>query len=524
MKEVITLDCTLRDGGYCNKWKFKEKNIKKIIAGVRAANVEVVECGFLTNRVDYSRDVTKFTDLYQLDDFLPIHSEDSKYVVMMNYGEYSVKDLPDSDGTNIDGIRVAFHKDNRYKALELCKAIKEKGYLVFIQPMVSMTYSDEEFVDLINCVNEICPYAFYIVDSFGMMDKSALVHYFDMTDEKLNSDTLIGFHSHNNLQSAFSNAQCLIEKESDRTCILDGSIYGMGRGAGNLNLELLLNELNKSFPNRYSVKPILQVMDEVINRFYEEKPWGYSLPNYLSAVYMIHPNYAGYLSERKTLGIGDMDEIFSMMAPEKAYEFDEMYIEELYVQYMSTGVIRNGHLFEIKKHVKGRAVLLIAPGKNILIEREKVLDFIEENNPIVISINHECPICSSDYIFVSNIRRFKQLDTAFYQKTISTSNIKSIDTYASIDYFKLLNDVDGVKDNAGLMAIRFAIDDLGTENIYLAGLDGYSHEILQNFESEEMALIASVDFLEKMNAGMRKILGEYKKEVKIESITNSLLI
>lgn len=320
MKEVLTLDCTLRDGGYCNAWRFKEKNIKKIISGVRAANVEIIECGFLTQKVEYDKDVTKYTKITQADQFLPIHSSDSKYVLMMNYGEYDVNELPSADSTCIDGIRVAFHKANRHKALEVCKKIREKGYLVFVQPMVSMNYSDEEFRELIDCTNAIQPYAFYIVDSFGMMDKASLDYYFQIAEKELSKDIIIGFHSHNNLQSAFLNAQSLAEKESSRICIIDGSIYGMGRGAGNLNLELWLNELNKNFGKEYVIKPILHVMDEVINRFYEEKPWGYSLPNYLSAVHMIHPNYAGYLSEKKTLAIEDMDEIFSMMDIEKAIQ------------------------------------------------------------------------------------------------------------------------------------------------------------------------------------------------------------
>ena len=524
MKSVLTLDCTLRDGGYCNKWNFQEKNIKKIISSIISAGVEVVECGFLSNKVQYNPDVTKYTDLVQLEDKIPLHSDNSKYVLMMNYGEYDVSILPRCENTCIDGIRVAFHKKDRYKALELCRIIKEKGYLLFIQPMVTMFYQDEEFIELIQLSNEINPHAFYIVDSFGMMNKKVLLHYFDIAEAELSQDSYIGFHSHNNLQSAFSNAQSLIERDTERSMIIDCSVFGMGRGAGNLNLELFLNELNLSLGKHYQIKPILQIMDEVLNRFYEENPWGYTLPNYLSAVHMIHPNYAGYLSEKKTLAVDDIDEIFDMIDPEKGCEYDEQYISELYVQYMSTGIIRNGHLHEIKKKVMGGEVLFIAPGKSAIDEQEKILTFIKENNPIVISINHEYPVYPSDYIFISNIRRFKKLDKELYGKTISTSNIKSSETYASIDYFKLLNNIDDVRDNAGLMAIKFAMEDLETKNIYLAGLDGYSHDLYANFESNDMSLIASTDFLDRMNLGMHRILEEYKKKVQIEFITTSLLI
>jgi 4-hydroxy 2-oxovalerate aldolase len=238
---------------------------------------------------------------------------------------------------------------------------------------------------------------------------------------------------------------------------------------------------------------------------------------------MIHPNYAGHLSEKKTLTIEDMDEIFSMMDPEKGAEYDEDYINMLYIQYMSRGGIRNGHLFEIKDKSKGRKVLLIAPGKRAIQEKEKILGFIRDNNPIVISINHEYPEYVSDYVFVSNIRRFDTIDKGLYGKVISTSNIRSQDTYASIDYYKLLNAVDDVRDNAGLMAIKFSIDDLEAKEIYLAGLDGYSHDVYENFETRDMALLASAEFLDKMNTGMKRVIQEYRKDSDINFITSSLL-
>jgi 4-hydroxy 2-oxovalerate aldolase len=523
MNDILTLDCTLRDGGYCNKWYFREHNIKKIISGIISAKVEIIECGFLTNKISYDKDISKYNHVAQLVDFIPEHGDGNKFVLMVNYGEYSISELVDCEYAPIDGIRVAFHKHDRYEAMEFCRKIKEKGYLVFVQPMVTMLYSDDEFKELIEIANNISPYAFYIVDSFGMMNKKMLSHYFDIVETALNEEIFVGFHSHNNLQSAFANAQSLLERRSDRTIIIDSSVYGMGRGAGNLNSELLLNELNEEIGKQYEIKPLLQIMDKVLNRFYEENPWGYSLSNYLSAIHMIHPNYAAYLSEKKTLAIEDMDEIFSMIEPEKGVEYDENYINSLYIQYMSMGVIRNEHLSEIKDKSKGRRILLIAPGKSAIQEKEKILEFIREYMPIVISINHEYPECVVDYIFVSNIRRFGGIDRTSYNKTISTSNIKSWETYASIDYFKLLNAVDDVRDNAGMMAIKFAIDDLEAKEIYLAGLDGYSHDVYENFETRDMALLASAEFLDRMNTGMKRVIRGYKTEASIEFITPSLV-
>ena len=158
MNNIHVLDCTLRDGGYCNEWRFGFDNVKKITNGLLEANIEIIECGFLTNRVAYDQNVTKFTTLGKIAAVIPANREGKLFVAMMNYGEYNIDDLPMYDGTSIDGIRVAYHKKDRYQALEICRRIKAKGYLVFIQAMVSLSYSDEEFLETIHIVNDFRPY------------------------------------------------------------------------------------------------------------------------------------------------------------------------------------------------------------------------------------------------------------------------------------------------------------------------------------------------------------------------------
>lgn len=523
MKNIRVLDCTLRDGGYCNQWNFKEKNIKKIIEGLISARVEIIECGFLTDKIVYSPDAARYTDVSQLKNFIPCHDDKTKFVVMVNYGEYDVKKIPKQSQTLIDGIRVAFHKEKWHEALDMCKCLRDKGYLVFLQPMVTMLYTDEEFTELVQRANDIRPCAFYIVDSFGTMNRKDLRHYYDLADHTLDTEIGIGFHSHNNLQSAFANAQSLIEKATERILYIDISIYGMGRGAGNLNSELFLSELNSEFGQNYDIKPLLQIMDEILNRFYEASPWGYSLPNYLSAAHMIHPNYAKYLMEKNTLLLADIDEIFSMIDKDKGTEYDEKYISDLYLQYMSTGVIQNGHLYEIKEKTKGRNILIIAPGKSANDDVEQIKECFLKENPVVISVNHEYQFIPTDYIFVSNIRRFKQLDDRQYSKTISTSNIKSRDTYTSVDYYKLLNANESVRDNAGLMAIKFVMDELDICNIFIAGLDGYDKDVSMNYENENLALSMSADIMEKTNVGMRGVLKEYSKVKEINFVTSTRL-
>ena len=130
MNKIQILDCTLRDGGYCNEWDFGFDNVKRIISGLVEANVEIVECGFLTDRVNYDPDITRFSDIDQLKAAIPQNRDGKLFVAMVNYGEYDPNAIPDCDGTSVDGFRVAFHKKNLTESLELCRKIKDKGYLV----------------------------------------------------------------------------------------------------------------------------------------------------------------------------------------------------------------------------------------------------------------------------------------------------------------------------------------------------------------------------------------------------------
>lgn len=518
MQKIQILDCTLRDGGYCNQWKFGKENITTIINGLQKAEIDIIECGFLTNKVVYHPEASRFTGLGQIKAILPKKSLNTMHVCMINYGEYDVSQLDECDGTSIDGIRVAFHKKNLNEALSMCKIIKDKGYKVFVQPMVSLGYTDAEFIDLIEKCNDFTPYAFYIVDSFGVMKCKDLMRLFYTVEHNLNQSIIIGYHSHNNMQLAYANAQTLVDTRTNRDIIIDCSVFGMGRGAGNLNTELFIEYLNDNIGTAYAIKPLLNIIDDVLIHFYEQNYWGYSLPNYLSAKHNVHPNYAGYLMEKHTLTVDDMNEIFSVMSEEKKIEYDISYIEYLYADYLSKDKIHEEHLCEFSELLKGKKVLLIAPGKSVEEDKEKVVSLAKEEDVVSIGINFEYVHYQTDYIFVSNLRRFRQLDKSRVNCTIVTSNIQVGEAYITADYKKLTNDVEAVKDNAGLMLIKYLIS-LGVKEVYVAGMDGYSHEKGANFAKSQLEFSANSDMFDAMNAGIGKMLQKYAKEINIIAVT-----
>ena len=518
MNSVQILDCTLRDGGYCNQWNFGFENEKKITSSLSEAGIDVVECGFLTEKTQYDSEYTKFNTVDQIRAILPEKRNGRMFVAMMNYGEYDPDHLPECDGSSIDGIRVAFHKKDIQEAIELCRKVKEKGYVLFMQAMVSLDYSDEEFLSLIHKSNELKPYAFYIVDSFGVMKRKDLIRLFYMVEHNLDDDIRIGFHSHNNMQLAYSNAQALVDLQTRRNLIIDSSIYGMGRGAGNLNTELFVEYLNDNTGSQYNVKPLLNVIDEILEPFHQQHYWGYSLPNYLSAKYNTHPNYAGYFADKNTLTVHDMDEIFEIMDDGKRNEFDRKYAEEIYLKYLSTGNDQEQHLSDLKELVAGKKILVIAPGKSSEIEKDKVVEFMQRSDVLSVSINYDYPYANSNFIFLSNLRRFKELDPEKKGKCIVTSNIPADSVFLQTKYRALLNSHEMVQDNAGMMSIRF-FSNLGAKEFYIAGMDGYSHDVSENYGNDRMTFVARNAVLDEMNKGMQEVLREYSKNLKIHFLT-----
>lgn len=516
------LDCTLRDGGYCNGWQFGYENTKKVIKSLSDANVEIVECGFLTNNVQYNKDITKYERLDNVTSLLKdigLQAHKRQFVVMANLGEYDFNTLPKKNNdVVIDGIRLAFHKRDKKEAERQALIIKQKGYKLYLQPMVTLSYTDVEFLELIAVANRLEPYAFYIVDSFGTMKKKELTRLFYMTDHNLDDGIIIGFHSHNNMQLAYANAQTLMDIHALHDLIIDCSIYGMGRGAGNLNTELFLDYLNDNFGGQYHIKPLIRVIDRVLDTFYKENFWGYSLPNYLSASYSTHPNYAGFFTEKNALNVEDMDAILGMMKDEKRASFDRNYAEEVYSKYLSSGVVYGMHWEEFNNRLKGSTVLLIAPGRSSYEERESIVNFSSGRDICVISINHAYEYRTPDFVFLSNLRRFRDLDKRYYGKSIITSNISTADAYLQTDYGELLNDNEYVRDNAGLMAVHLMVK-CGVKEIIMAGFDGYSYDSMENYANKGLMLITKRALVDAMNEGMEEELIKYKECIDIRFLT-----
>lgn len=284
---IEILDCTLRDGGYLNNWDFSQSAVMKISKYLDLSGIDRIELGYLSNK---SSGFTKFTSIKQIESFIKDISIEfgNKLWLMLNYGEYNLEELERS--SIINGIRIAFRKENIVNIEDVVKEVSLKGYKVSLQPMITNIYSSSALDVLINISNEYEVDSLYIVDSFGSMSYEDVNRIFTYIDKSLDSNIKIGFHGHNNLGLVEFNAINLINNTSSRQITLDTTLFGIGRGGGNLPTENLVSYLNKkeviySFENIFNALEALSI--EFPHLEIKKKIF-----YFICGLYNCHPSYA----------------------------------------------------------------------------------------------------------------------------------------------------------------------------------------------------------------------------------------
>lgn len=523
----MILDCTLRDGGYINEWKFGERTIKKVISNLAHSKIDIIECGFIEEK-DFDKNKALFNNVERIREYIEPKRENVLYVGMIAQPYISIDKITECDGTSIDGIRVTFHENEVEEALSYGKLLMEKGYKVFIQPVGTTSYSDSNLLKLVQRVNILKPYAFYLVDTLGIMYKNDLLRMFHLIDNNLDEHIAIGFHSHNNLQLSFSNAQELLMLHTKRNIIIDSSVFGMGRGAGNLCTELVAHYINENIEQKYDIIPLLEIVDEHLSNFFIETKWGYSIPYYLAAVNQCHPNYASNLLNKQTISVKAINSILKQIPKEKRDIYDKYYIEELYIKYQSHYVNDSENLNKIREMISRRKILIIGPGKSIDLQKKEINDFIKINDPFVFSVNFTPQIFRIDAVFISNLKRFRSLsdvntNTPENTSLITTSNITKSNDYSSlvINYSDLLINNPIIIDNAGLMLINL-LNRLSIKSVYLAGFDGFSLNKTTNYFSSDMINNSEIEELVKKNKAISEYLSVINREMDIHFITSTV--
>lgn len=316
----IILDCTLRDGGYVNNWEFDVDTAIQVRDALYDSGIRYIELGLMGQGGKPGKH-TKFASFEEVRPYLAGSKADCCYALMLTQAEYaqSRMEIPCRCGETVDLLRLAFFKAEADAAMETAKMLMDKGYAVFLQAMATFMYSEEELTKLIERINTVCPAGFYMVDSFSTMYQEDIVSMEEFILSKLDEAIMFGFHAHNNIQMAMSNVISFFSSSTQRALIADGSIYGMGRGAGNAPVELIMQYCNKKLGASYDIKKVLLCFERDISPIFRQHYWGYSMPYYLTASKNMNSVYAWYFNRKGIQSITDMDAILERIPKEAGY-------------------------------------------------------------------------------------------------------------------------------------------------------------------------------------------------------------
>lgn len=534
MKNVQVLDCTLRDGGRIIDCKFDDLTIGNMTRDLTDSGIDIVEVGFLRSQelVEYRGDSTFFTEVSQISRFLPEQNQkNTMYVAFIDFNMYDFDKLEKCSGDSITGIRVGFTKKQFETQLDDIKKalikVKDQGYKLFVQGVNSLAYTDKELLNLIDVINEIEPYSYGIVDTYGAMYLDDMTHYYNLVDYNLNKDICIDIHSHNNFQSSFAFSQEIVRlAEGRRKIILDATLNGMGKCAGNLNTELIVDYLNRKKNYDYNLDKILDTIDRYLEPLKQQYEWGYSIPAFMAGIYKSHPNNIIYLTNKYRLNSKDIKYIISGIDEATRQRYDYENIQRIYREYNENRYDDMESLKKLTKELEGKEVLIVAPGRTVNTHQETILSFTEKNNPIVISVNFIPEYFECDYHFYANpIHWGKVYKSIEREKCILVSSMHDhVKDTIMVDYSSLIVEDSILYDNSTIMLLNL-LKKTKVSKISLAGFDGLIGE-QNNYVNNSFPNTNGRLSVKDTNREVKKLYEAYRNKVKglidVKIITPSL--
>lgn len=448
------LDCTIRDGGYYNNWDFTDQIINDYINATNNLPIDYIEVGYLSKaQKEYKG---KF---FYLNEKLvkTIKDSSNKHLAVM----IDIKNIQNVNeivsmvsGLNkyITLIRLASSINQIELSIKILKLLKKQGFEVAINLMrVSEINFNKQIMDKLKSIENSLDYL-YLVDSYGSVLPTKIKD--DIKKIKKYTKIKIGFHGHNNMELALANTISSIESGAE---IVDATITGMGRGAGNLKLELLLvylssfNQQSNLFFN--SLSSIVESF-EILKKQYK---WGTSLP------YMI----SGAFSQPQQ-NVMDLIQL-------NRYSFDSL------INNLTS--INNIKYPELKIEKKYKKVVLIGGGESVALHSKAIIEFIKGSEFLMIYCTSKFldlfEECKSDKIFSvsgdetlkfnSRNEIFKFITSPFPRKNNPIQNSE-----VEIEELKEINFIDQYHDSSLVIALQLVIN-LEIDSIFMVGFDGYKN-------------------------------------------------
>lgn len=282
------MDCTVRDGGLMNKWQFSDEFVRGVYDACSEAGIDYMEIGYISSEKAFSREEVgpwKFCSNNDLRRIAGDNERSIKLSAMADIGRIDFNDIPVATDTVLDMIRVACYAHQIDKAISLAHHCMDKGYETTINLMAVSSVSEPELGEVLNDISKSRIPIFYLVDSFGSMHSESITYLMRKYKEAL-PEKEIGIHAHNNIQMAVSNTITALGNGASR---LDATLLGMGRGAGNCPMEILIALLKNP---RYRLLPLFKAIQEQILPWSKEIDWGYHIPYLITGALNAHPRSA----------------------------------------------------------------------------------------------------------------------------------------------------------------------------------------------------------------------------------------
>lgn len=289
--EIRVLDCTIRDGGLMNNHHFEDRVVKAVYAACTASKIDYMEIGYRASRKDIQMGEHGCWKYCLEEDIRRIVGDSiggPKLSIMADAGKCDYReDIPPKKDSVVDLVRVACYIHQIPAALDMLKDATDKGYETTVNLMAVTTVGDRELNDGLAMLAQSEAQAIYVVDSFGALyceQVRRLVAKYLMYARAEGKE--VGIHAHNNLQLAYANT---IEAIILGANYLDATMAGLGRGAGNCPMELLLGLLRNP---KYNLVPVLMCVEETIEPLRKQLGWGFDLPYMITGLFNQHPRAA----------------------------------------------------------------------------------------------------------------------------------------------------------------------------------------------------------------------------------------
>ena len=519
-KKLTVLDCTLRDGGYYNNWQFNLKDVNNYLKQVYSSGIDVVEIGFYFFEKDKNYGDFAFVDKKILKKI--IKSKNTELAVMINgsdllkiKGNYIsvLNKVFKKKKLDFSIIRIAAHYGSVFKLIRFIKHLKYLGYKICLNLMQVNTIKT---IELKKCLKQLklsqSVDVFYFADSFGNLNPKKIKKICKTIKENWHKE--IGIHSHDNCGMALKNS---IQAFKSGVTWIDGTIQGMGRGAGNVKTESLLNYFKKL---KYKPKTIKKISSLYFSNLKKRYKWGSSKFYKFAANFNIHPSYVQELCKDNRYTKKEIENMIIHLSKINAKSYDPKILGKFHFMRKKTEGKWNA-----KDWCSNRTILLLGQGPSLKNKKNiNMLEkFIVKNKPLVLSINInnyvpkefiDCYVTCNETRMLVDHKNYEKLNKTFIlplKKLRSFTNIKNNNNF--LDYgieiknnkFKCFKNYTVLPSNQsfGYAAALSIIG--GTSKLILAGFDGYQKDHLFHLEMEKI---------------IKLIKGKYPK-IKLNTLTKS---